>query len=252
MTNMEKAMVEGMVLVLSIWDDGASNMLWLDSTYPVNSTDPGAVRGPCSTDSGDPKVIEPGSKASATYSNIRFGEIGTTDKSFPPHPPASPPPPPPPAPHWVKHDGYNCYSGQGGTPVSGSDAPFGNETPDTCGERCAATPGCTAFTVPSYTNPGNCWLRASIQLDECQGPNSGYDTYSLMHVAQPAARPQHACAQAYAPCNGTNPACCAEGYECMHTSQLSSQCQPTPALAKHTHTAYPGFHAPTAAKRFVA
>lgn len=32
---MGDAMVDGMVLVMSIWDDHDANMLWLDSTYPT-------------------------------------------------------------------------------------------------------------------------------------------------------------------------------------------------------------------------
>ena len=63
---------------------------------PPGSTKPGAARGPCPTDSGDPAKIEPGSKAYALFSNIRFGEIGSTDTVFPPAPPMPPSPPPPP------------------------------------------------------------------------------------------------------------------------------------------------------------
>lgn len=33
---MGKSMDNGMVLVMSIWDDHAANMLWLDSTYPTD------------------------------------------------------------------------------------------------------------------------------------------------------------------------------------------------------------------------
>merc|ERR1712186_186496 len=84
--SMDAAMEKGMVLVLSLWDDHAVDMLWLDSTYPVGSSDPGAARGSCSTDSGKPDDVEnsaPGS--SVTYSNIRFGEIGSTDGGAPGH-----------------------------------------------------------------------------------------------------------------------------------------------------------------------
>merc|ERR1712217_495391 len=55
---MDSAMENGMVLVLSLWDDHKVNMLWLDSTYPVGSSDPGAARGTCSTDSGKPDDVE--------------------------------------------------------------------------------------------------------------------------------------------------------------------------------------------------
>lgn len=36
MTNMGGALGRGMVLVMSIWDDSAANMLWLDSDYPLD------------------------------------------------------------------------------------------------------------------------------------------------------------------------------------------------------------------------
>ena len=54
-------------------------MLWLDSTYPTDSTQPGAERGTCETSSGAPADIE-SSAADATviYSNIKFGAIGST------------------------------------------------------------------------------------------------------------------------------------------------------------------------------
>ena len=79
--NMGGSLERGMVLVLSLWDDHAVHMLWLDSTYPPDKspTAPGVARGSCSTSSGDPKDVE--SKypdASVTYSNIKYGEIGST------------------------------------------------------------------------------------------------------------------------------------------------------------------------------
>ena len=53
--------------------------LWLDSTYPVNSTSPSDVRGTCSTDSGDPDQVEKDSPdSSVTFSAVRFGTIGST------------------------------------------------------------------------------------------------------------------------------------------------------------------------------
>merc|ERR1712032_559937 len=91
---MDAAMESGMVLVLSLWDDHKVNMLWLDSTYPVGSSAPGAARGTCSTDSGKPEDVENNAPSSSvTFSNIRFGEIGSTDGSAP-----GPSPGPSPAP----------------------------------------------------------------------------------------------------------------------------------------------------------
>jgi cellulose 1,4-beta-cellobiosidase len=80
MTAMGDAMEKGVVLVMSMWDDHYANMLWLDSTYPVDSTDPGAARGTCSTSSGVPADVESaqGSTAKVKFSDIRFGPIGST------------------------------------------------------------------------------------------------------------------------------------------------------------------------------
>ena len=53
--------VEGeMVLVMSLWDDHYSNMLWLDSTYPTDASadEPGKGRGSCDIGSGVPADIE--------------------------------------------------------------------------------------------------------------------------------------------------------------------------------------------------
>ncbi|KAL2146753.1 hypothetical protein VTI28DRAFT_2588 [Corynascus sepedonium] len=80
---MSKALAAPMVLVMSIWDDHMANMLWLDSTYPVDAdpNEPGKGRGTCSTSSGVPKEVE-SSQASdqVIFSNIKFGPIGSTFK----------------------------------------------------------------------------------------------------------------------------------------------------------------------------
>ena len=71
----------GMVLVMSLWDDHAVHMLWLDSNYPLNKSPstPGVARGSCSTSSGDPKDVESQHPdASVTYSNIKYGDLGST------------------------------------------------------------------------------------------------------------------------------------------------------------------------------
>jgi len=102
---MGEAMEKGMVLVLSLWDDHEANMLWLDSTYPAGCTGPGCARGPCPTDSGKPGDVENNAPdAAVTFSNIRFGDIGTTDGPAPP----SPPGPPAPAPSG---SGKCCWGG---------------------------------------------------------------------------------------------------------------------------------------------
>ncbi|KAG8749874.1 hypothetical protein FRC11_010951 [Ceratobasidium sp. 423] len=81
MTTMDKSFQAGVVLVMSIWDDHAAHMLWLDSNYPPDrdASKPGVARGTCATTSGDPKDVEAQSpNSSVTFSNIRFGDIGST------------------------------------------------------------------------------------------------------------------------------------------------------------------------------
>lgn len=76
---MGEALADGMVLVMSLWDDHYANMLWLDSTYPTTSTALGSQRGTCATTSGVPAEVEASSaSASVTYSNIKFGPINST------------------------------------------------------------------------------------------------------------------------------------------------------------------------------
>ena len=81
LAGMGTALENGMVLVMSLWDDHYSNMLWLDSDYSTNAsgTDPGVARGTCGTDSGVPATIE-STEASAkvTYSNIKVGPLNST------------------------------------------------------------------------------------------------------------------------------------------------------------------------------
>lgn len=74
----------GMVLVMSIWDDHAVNMVWLDATDPPGGTALGDKRGRCSEQSGVPATLEkehPNSKV--IFSDIRSGEIGSTTGNTP-------------------------------------------------------------------------------------------------------------------------------------------------------------------------
>ncbi|KAL5361004.1 putative 1,4-beta-D-glucan cellobiohydrolase A [Aspergillus floccosus] len=76
--------MSAMVLILSIWDDHHSSMMWLDSSYPedADTSEPGVARGTCERGVGDPENVEsqhPG--ATVTFSNIKFGPIGSTYSS---------------------------------------------------------------------------------------------------------------------------------------------------------------------------
>jgi len=79
--SMGETLKRGMVLSLSIWDDYSTQMRWLDSTYPPEATvyEPGAQRGPCSGSTSHPtQVRETHHDAFVKYTNIKYGEIGTT------------------------------------------------------------------------------------------------------------------------------------------------------------------------------
>ncbi|KAF2201360.1 glycoside hydrolase [Delitschia confertaspora ATCC 74209] len=81
LNQMGAAIGRGMVLALSVWDDHAVNMLWLDSTFPTDAdpSKPGIKRGTCATTSGAPSDVETNNADSAvTYSNIKVGAIGST------------------------------------------------------------------------------------------------------------------------------------------------------------------------------
>lgn len=81
LNGMGQALDRGMVLALSLWDDHSANMLWLDGSFPINKSTslPGVVRGPCTASSGIPSDVESQSPdSSVTFSNIKFGDIGST------------------------------------------------------------------------------------------------------------------------------------------------------------------------------
>ncbi|KAL2760025.1 carbohydrate-binding module family 1 protein [Sodiomyces alcalophilus JCM 7366] len=99
-TQLNAALRMPMVLVLSIWADHNSNMLWLDSLYPPEKEGiPGALRGRCPQTGRTPAdVIRNHPDAAVTWSNIRFGPIGTTHNTSGGSPPPTSPPPTSPPP----------------------------------------------------------------------------------------------------------------------------------------------------------
>jgi len=79
MKAMGASMDRGQVLVMSLWDDHYAEMLWLDSTYPTDSTKVSDMRGPCPTTSGAPTDVEVNAaNSTVVFSNIKFGPIGST------------------------------------------------------------------------------------------------------------------------------------------------------------------------------
>ncbi|QRW24054.1 beta-1,4-D-glucan cellobiohydrolase [Rhizoctonia solani] len=78
MATMDKSFQNGHVLVMSLWDDHAAHMLWLDSNYPLDrpATQVGVPRGTCATTSGDPKDVE-----SARLTHLLYPTNPTTPSS---------------------------------------------------------------------------------------------------------------------------------------------------------------------------
>merc|ERR1712072_1465768 len=66
MKQFSKAVERGMTMVISFWDDMATNMNWLDS----------GERGPCDADAGDPKTVrEKHPDATFSVRHVRWGPI---------------------------------------------------------------------------------------------------------------------------------------------------------------------------------
>lgn len=82
LTAMGKATGKPMVLVMSVWDDAYANMLWLDGErYPLDRdpSEPGVPRGECDVNGSKPEQVREKFKdAKVTYSNFKFGPIGST------------------------------------------------------------------------------------------------------------------------------------------------------------------------------
>ena len=69
MEEMGNALTRGMVLAMSVWWDAGGYMSWLD----------GGNSGPCNATEGSPAVIQTIQPDTAvTFSNIKWGEIGST------------------------------------------------------------------------------------------------------------------------------------------------------------------------------
>merc|ERR1712224_10616 len=79
MVRMGDALDRGMVLVVSMWDDIAVSMNWLDSYMGDDASAPGALRGPCDPADGEPETLrEAHPDAGYTVTNIKWGDFGTT------------------------------------------------------------------------------------------------------------------------------------------------------------------------------
>lgn len=79
---MGESLKRGLVIVMSLWDDGAVDMLWLDSNYPTDKDPsvPGVARGTCPPgETNTPAYVRQHfPTASVHFSNLAVGEIGST------------------------------------------------------------------------------------------------------------------------------------------------------------------------------
>merc|ERR1711937_1036050 len=101
MKAMGDALNRGMVLVISLWDDIAVNMNWLDSVMEGDDPSaPGAKRGPCDPADGRPETLrEAHPDAHYIVTDVKWGDIGTTTNASPgPAPTPTPSPTPTPTP----------------------------------------------------------------------------------------------------------------------------------------------------------
>merc|ERR1719223_1502086 len=79
MKAMGEALDRGMVLVVSMWDDIAVSMNWLDSYMDCDPSEPGCTRGPCDPADGAPETLREAHPDSAyTVTNVRWGAFGST------------------------------------------------------------------------------------------------------------------------------------------------------------------------------
>jgi cellulose 1,4-beta-cellobiosidase len=201
MASMGDAFDKGVVLVMSIWDDHDVNMLWLDSTYPTDGKQPGSHRGTCSTSSGKPTDVESThASAKVTYSNIRFGDIGSTVSGEPsPTPGPSPAPAPGPSPPSPTPAGCPGTSLSSCIKLCPSDPPIAySACVKECVTRCAPI-----VLAPPLT---------------AMAPNTN------THTAPKTCVPWGQCAAE---------ACCPNGWECTrHPEAMASQCTPVEALTE--------------------
>ena len=166
LAQMGEALGTGMVLALSIWDDYTASMLWLDSDYPTNkdATAPGVARGTCATTTGVPSQIESQSPgAQVVFSNIKWGDIGSTFSSSSTGTSAPPPPsgssagtaPTQPAGGTVAQWGQ-C----GGTGYTGA-------TTCASGFTCHVVNPCTSFSIRMSNRYANAFRRLlAVLLDD--------------------------------------------------------------------------------------
>nr|OQO30258.1 hypothetical protein B0A51_01806 [Rachicladosporium sp. CCFEE 5018] len=185
---MGNAFKKGMVLVLSIWDDYAVSMLWLDAPFPATAdpTAPGVTRGTCSASSGKPADVEkntPG--ATVIYSNIKVGPIGSTYSGTP-------------------AQGGNGGSSSSSKPASSSTKPASSSSSTKVSTTTAGVTTTKPVTTTTTVKPTTTTTKAATTTTSSAN-----------------------CAAKYGQCGGkgwAGASCCASGSTCKVSNDYYSQC----------------------------
>lgn len=148
----------GMVLSMSAWYDqetyvngapsggSSTGMSWLDG---INDWGHLTKTGPCHATTSD------SGNHGATFSQIKFGDIGTTVPNLPPAPAPAPPPAPPPTPSPTPGTGICCHGGCGSSCVNLNDN-WCAKSRDNCENHCSGQ-YCTAPSpTPAPTPSPSC------------------------------------------------------------------------------------------------
>ena len=129
---MGNSLKRGHVIVLSLWDDTSVNMRWLDAVDPVGSSAPGALRGPCSPDSGLASELRSQSPNSyVVYSDIQLNRLSTPAPAPKPTPTPTPAPAPKPTP-TPNSSNWNCQQCVWMPTSTPSPAPVPTPSPSSC------------------------------------------------------------------------------------------------------------------------
>jgi len=226
MKGMGESLDRGHVMIFSLWDDVEVNMLWLDSSYPLDKpkTDPGITRGDCpgGVESTPTYVRENFPNGYVTFKNAAVGEIGST--LLPPDPNA-PTPSPVAAPCGCESaDGTNqpeC----GGNSMSKCKQMIDYEGKCKWTECIQPTPPPTPTSpAPTPTPPptGGCY---SNNYKDClpegyTSSNTSCDTVWLPNG------PQKNCVALWGDCTGSASTCCGPA-ECFSGTSNSVCVPPT-------------------------
>jgi cellulose 1,4-beta-cellobiosidase len=146
LAEMGRSLDRGHVMVMSVWDDPAVNMNWLDSAFPLDvpASNPGVERGACPGGvSSTPEYLRSKhGNARVSFSNAAVGEIGSTfavDGPQPtPRPTPSPTPTPTPSP---SPSAGGCYLSDCGCPPFSSGQSWCNANSAIMTGWCAESSG---------------------------------------------------------------------------------------------------------------